>query len=209
MPSGLDGVASDDEARDRLLALHAIRILGATSATGAAEVFQLDREWVAEHLLDLEAIGLVRRTRWDGLDVWSLSESGKAANESALRVERIARDATFLTEWALETFEAVNSRFTAACTAWQLGERSRERGISPGALREFTYCGARLAEITGELATRLPRFGVHRGRYDAALERVRAGHAAWIDSPALPSLHLVWMGAHEDLLATLGLQRGR
>lgn len=202
-----------------LLALHAVRVLGAPTSQDAARLFGLEADWVEECLLDQEALGLVRRTRWESTQLWSLTERGKAVNESQLRAEHASAGATSLVEWALEVFESVNGRFTSACTAWQLDETvpravtgaaaggSVGAGVPQSLLRELTYCGARLAEITGELTSRLSRFGVHRQRYDTALERVRGGQSAWIDSPALPSLHLVWMGMHEDLLASLSRSR--
>lgn len=203
-----DPSSGGSEASRAMLVLHTLRILGSASADRAAAIFGLDPEWVAEHLLDSEAVGLVRRTRWDGSELWSLTERGKAANESSLKSECAAAGAVSLVEWALETFESVNGRFTAACTAWQLDERPPGAGVPASLLQELSYCGARLAEVTSQLSTRLARFGVHQRRYDLALDQVRAGHSSWIDSPALPSLHLVWMGVHEDLLATLGRNRG-
>jgi hypothetical protein len=36
---------------------------------------------------------------------------------------------------------------------------------------------------------------------------VRAGEGDWFTSPLVDSYHTVWFELHEDLLATLGLER--
>jgi hypothetical protein len=37
---------------------------------------------------------------------------------------------------------------------------------------------------------------------------VQTGHHSWVDAPDRDSLHAVWIQLHEDLLATLGIERG-
>ncbi len=66
-----------------------------------------------------------------------------------------------------------------------------------------------LTEVTVRLSGVLDRFGIHQRRVDAALRRVRAGSDAWVDAPDVPSLNIVWIQLHEDLLATLGIERGQ
>lgn len=58
------------------------------------------------------------------------------------------------------------------------------------------------------LATVLPRFAGHAPRYRAALTRVDQGERAWVDAPDRASAHVVWIQLHEDLFATLGIERG-
>jgi hypothetical protein len=38
--------------------------------------------------------------------------------------------------------------------------------------------------------------------------RIENLEKAWVDSPTLPSLNIVWIQLHEDLLATLNIPRG-
>ena len=54
----------------------------------------------------------------------------------------------------------------------------------------------------------LHRFAGYPERYSAALDRVDRGERAWVAQPTIESCHTVWMELHEDLLATLGLERG-
>lgn len=55
----------------------------------------------------------------------------------------------------------------------------------------------------------IDRFAGYETRYAAALERVDAGQLAWVDAPGIESCHTVWLQLHEDLIATLGLERGQ
>ncbi len=53
----------------------------------------------------------------------------------------------------------------------------------------------------------LTRFGGYDRRFTAALRRARDGDAAWVDRTDVDSCHRVWFELHEDLLATLGIDR--
>jgi hypothetical protein len=62
--------------------------------------------------------------------------------------------------------------------------------------------------VLADLAAALARFGRYPERLGNALRRVQLGEAEWFTKPLLDSYHTVWFELHEDLLATLGLQRG-
>jgi hypothetical protein len=66
----------------------------------------------------------------------------------------------------------------------------------------------RLQPVGEQLAAALARFDGYAERYSAALDRVDRGERAWVAQPKIDSCHTVWMELHEDLLATLGLERG-
>lgn len=87
-------------------------------------------------------------------------------------------------EAAYGEFLALNSRFLTAVTNWQ---------IRP--------------ERTDPLAA-LERFSGYPERYAAGLDKAGQGQRSWVDQPRIDSCHTVWMELHEDLLATLGLERG-
>jgi hypothetical protein len=62
-------------------------------------------------------------------------------------------------------------------------------------------------EISAGLAALLDRFDGYGRRFGEALARVRAGDHKWFTRPMIESYHTVWFELHEDLLATLGIQR--
>jgi hypothetical protein len=61
--------------------------------------------------------------------------------------------------------------------------------------------------VCDRLGGALDRYRPYGPRLGHAVERVRAGDGAWFTAPAIPSYHTVWFELHEDLLATLGLDR--
>jgi hypothetical protein len=68
--------------------------------------------------------------------------------------------------------------------------------------------GRALAPLDAELTNGLARLGGYAERYQDAWLRASRGEHRWVDGIAIDSCHTVWMQLHEDLLASLGLQRG-
>ena len=58
-----------------------------------------------------------------------------------------------------------------------------------------------------ELADAVGRFAIHEPRLATAVAKVQAGDHDWFTKPLIESYHTVWFELHEDLLATLGLDR--
>ena len=72
-----------------------------------------------------------------------------------------------------------------------------------------------LSSLSEELRTlgqilggRLVRFQGYDERFRTALNRAEQGDGSWVARPRVDSCHTVWMELHEDLVATLGIQRG-
>ena len=64
-----------------------------------------------------------------------------------------------------------------------------------------------IAEILQPLIGVLSRFDNYPSRFASALEKVLSGDLDWLTKPIMPSYHTVWFELHEDLLATLGINR--
>ena len=75
-------------------------------------------------------------------------------------------------------------------------------------LAELATLGDELDALAEELGLRLERFQGYDVRYRRALTRALNGEPAWVARPRADSCHTVWMELHEDLLATLRLERG-
>ena len=69
------------------------------------------------------------------------------------------------------------------------------------------YAGAAGPARRSGLADVLTRFRGYDTRFNAALKRDRSGHTAWVDRTDVDSCHRVWFELHEDLVATLGVDR--
>ena len=89
--------------------------------------------------------------------------------------------------------------------------RQRPRGRFLGhadVLGRLRTLGAALPAVVRAPASRLSRFAGYDVRFATALARAGNGHYDWVTRPRVDSCHTVWMELHEDLLATLGLERG-
>ena len=200
-----------------LLALHGVRLLGYASSGEVAGRFGLERAATDEHLLDAEAHGWVRRTEFGGRSGWSITDRGRAEDERRLAAELDAAGAREVATEAHAAFLPLNQRFGAACTRWQIRPEPWDRlaandhtdwGWDESVLRSLASLGTALERVCAPLVEVLPRFGGHVERYRAALARADRGERSWVDAPDRASCSIVWIQVHEDLLATLGIERG-
>lgn len=200
-----------------VLTLHAVRLLGFAQSGRIAQRYDLASDQVLECLLDMEAHGWVSRSEFAGMAGWNLTAPGRAEDERRLADELDASGARPVVTAAHQRFLPLNARFQDAVTRWQL----RPLPGDPMAANDHTdyrwddrvidalgSVGRALAAINAELAAVLPRLAGYAARYDGALGRARRGEWRWVDGVGMDSCHVVWMQLHEDLLATLGLQRG-
>ena len=189
-----------------LLVLHAVRLLGMADDDAVARRFGLDRARAAELLLDFEAYGWVTWSEFAGVGGWSLTERGRAENERRLAAELAGiPGGTRRVHDVHEAFLPLNARLQQACTDWQLRPR-------PGAplaanthedpqwdarvLAELTALSGELVPLVADLTSQLDRFRGYDTRFAAAAKEA-----------AVDACHRVWFELHEDLIATLGLQR--
>jgi hypothetical protein len=63
--------------------------------------------------------------------------------------------------------------------------------------------------IVADLRGHLARFASYSARLRGAVEKVSEGDKDWFTKPTIDSYHTVWFELHEDLLATLGLERAK
>lgn len=180
--------------------------------------FGLEREAVAELLMDFESYGWVRKTQFAGTGGWSLTEAGRAANERHLAAELVTSGASEVVSQVHAGFVPLNARFQEAVTRWQV-RPVRGDAMARNDHTDFRWddhvmdtlesLGRQVAALCVELDRVLSRFHGYAQRYVAAMTRVNRGERRWVDGVGIDSCHAVWFELHEDLLATLGLERGR
>jgi hypothetical protein len=196
-----------------LLVLHALRCAGTVSLARLNAITGLDESAAESELIDLGADGLVTRMAGD-LPGWSLTDAGRAAASERITNELDSAQARGAVTAAYERFLVLNPELLDLCTAWQLravdGIMSANDHSDPAydarVLARFADLDRRAAAVCAELSAALPRFGRYRVRLTAALDRALSGELEYVaDSTA--SYHTVWAELHEDLLATLGMQR--
>lgn len=200
-----------------VLVLHAVRLLGVASDDAVAARFALDPAAAKELLLDYQAFGWISWSEFAGTGGWSLTAAGRTENERRLAAELDTAGAGRTVRAAYQEFLPLNARLQVACTRWQL----RPTADDPLAFNDHTDHAwdqqvlddlARLADELEPLAARLAavlgRFGGYHTRFAAALSRARAGDVDWVDRTTVDSCHRTWFELHEDLIATLNVDRG-
>jgi len=199
-----------------LLVLHAVRILGFAGAAAVARRFGLDPAETLEELHDVEARGWVTHAGFAGLEGWSLTTSGRAENERLLAAELHRVGGAPEVTAVYRDFLPLNGRLQRACTDWQLrpvpGDRLAANDHTntdwdAAVLEELAVVGQGLAPLAERLGNFLSRLQGYDERFAAALRRARAGERGWVDRTDVDSCHRVWFELHEDLIATLGIDR--
>jgi hypothetical protein len=205
------------ESSPELLTLHAVRLKGMADDDQVAARFGLDRAVASELLLDFQAVGWVTKVDFAGTGGWTLTGSGSAENEHRLAQELDATGSRSTVHDAYLEFLAKNDRLLRASTDWQL----RPNHADPLAandhtdgewdrrvLDELSELRHGLRTVCRKLGGQLARFQGYDDRFADALERAKGGELSWVNQPRADSCHTVWMELHEDLVATLGIQRG-
>ncbi|MEZ7125087.1 transcriptional regulator [Nonomuraea sp. AD125B] len=204
-----------DSAPD-LLVLHAVRVLGFADTPEVARRYGLDAAQAEELLRDFEARGWAGHSAFAGTGGWSLTEPGRAENERRLAAELADAGGADEVRDVYRAFLPLNALLLQACTDWQLrptaGDRlavndHRDADWDAGVLHELACVSRALTPLADRLGSVLTRFRGYDARFAAALARARTGDNAWVDRNDVDSCHRVWFQLHEDLIATLGLDR--
>ena len=201
----------------QLLALHAVRLQGMADADQVATRFHLDAGEVSEWLLDFEAFGWLSHAQFGATGGWTLTSRGRAQNEQQLRDELDGIGAREVVQDAYTEFLPFNAQLLRACTQWQLRPTAmdplapndhRDAAWDERVLAVLASLGGPLRRTCTRLGSRLSRFQGYEKRYWAAVSGAQRGEQALVARPRADSCHTVWMELHEDLLATLGIERG-
>lgn len=201
-----------------LLVRHDLRLRGFAQVDELARRLGADEAEVEAILANSEAGGLVRRQRGE-VGGWTLTAAGRARDERDLAAELDRSGARAVVDSAYRRFATLNDELLALCTDWQLrptGEQPRETRLNDHTDAAYdTAVIAHLGElddraqpICADLAATLDRFGPYGRRLSRARRNVEEGTFDWFDRPTFDSYHSVWFELHEDLLSTLGLERG-
>ncbi len=205
------------ESAPELLVLHALRLTGMADCAAVARRFSLDTGVVEEQLLDDESRGWVQRVSFADLRAWSLTGAGRVEGERLLAEELDRAGARDVVADAHAHFLPLNTRFLRAVTDWQLRREPLDRLVpndhtdlrwDDRVLTTVRSVGRSLEGIDERLGATLDRFTGYSARFASALAQVERGRLTWLDEPAIASCHTVWFQLHEDLLATLGIERG-
>jgi len=203
-----------------LLVVHVLRVRGFTDSADAAVATGLEVDAVGAHLADLEAAGLARYKE-GRLTGWALTSDGRTHGEDLVAAELDDTGLRDEVDAAYRRFLDINQAFLSLCTDWQISTDWEDPDAEPvvNDHTDLVYDGVvidRLGEtdaavqpVCATLAGVLDRFGGYGDRLARALDRVRSGDPDWFTGVEVDSYHRVWFELHENLLATLGIERAR
>ena len=196
-----------------LLALHGLRLKGFAEASTVAELVGLDAATVTGELEQAAESDFVmfRDGRRTG---WALKPPGRVENERLLAEELDATGHRDLVQHAYDRFLALNGTMLAVCTRWQVKDADAQElndhtdpDYDAAVMAELAELDAGVQPICADLAGVLDRFSIYAPRFTSALDKLRAGDLEWFTKPIMESYHTVWFELHEDLLASLGIDR--
>jgi predicted ArsR family transcriptional regulator len=198
----------------RTIVLHGLRLKGFADAAAVAEAVGLDEPDAKPALDELVGDGLAtyRECRLSG---FALTPAGREAHARLLTDELDASGSRDAVQDAYRRFLAINQDLLAICTAWQLREVGGESVLNDhadaaydaGVIAQLADLHGRVSPICADLGVALDRFAGYGPRLADALAKVQAGDGDWFTKPMIASYHTIWFELHEDLLATLGIER--
>ncbi|MFF0710387.1 PEP-utilizing enzyme [Gordonia sputi] len=180
--------------------LHATRVRGFATAEQIATSTGLEISLIEQCLTEAVEAGFVKQLtgRISGA---RLTPAGRARLLLLTQKEVGETEKTGLS-CAYDAFLAPNREFKALTTQWQ-----SDKDLD-AVLAGLDRIHGEVNRIVGDASAASARFGNYRGRFDDALARFRDGDESALARPMSESYHDIWMELHEDLLATLGRQRG-
>jgi len=203
-----------------LRVVHALRVRGFVDMPLVAEVAGMAVDEATLLLAALEAVGHARY-REGRMSGWMLTSDGRAHGEALLARELEGAGCRNEVEGAYSRFLEGNQGFLGLCTDWQLRQDPADPAggsivndhadpdYDAAVIGRLTEIDSAIQPVCAALAAVLERFGGYGERFATALDRVRGGDRDWFTKPMIDSYHTVWFELHENLLATLGIQRAK
>jgi len=196
-----------------LLVLQGLRLAGFASPTDISTMYSLPLAEVDSELAAQEMQGHVvyRQGMATG---WTLTASGRLEGERRLadELDRYGLKADIAGAYA--AFKPVNTELLTVCSKWQVVDvelgllnNHDNQAYDDEVQDELRRIHSAIIPIVDLLAESLDRLSIHGDRLRYALHRVNRGESAWFTGARIDSYHTVWFQMHEDLLATLGLER--
>ncbi len=216
IPDGRDDAETLDSRpmhHAEFVVLHNAKLKGFASAEALVQSSGLPIPEVEKALAQLADVGHVmyREGRISG---WAATTAGREAHKSHLTQELTESGHGPAIRACYEEFLVHNAELLAVCTAWQVRDIENnemndhlDSDYDDGVRDRLAGLHVEVVPICRDLTGQLRRYSAYEPRLDVALGKVRQGLNEWFARPIIDSYHTVWMELHEDLLATLAINR--
>ena len=194
------------------LVLHALRLKGFADTPVVAALTRMDEAEAARHLEAASNDG--QATRRDGrISGWALTPDGRARHAELIQKELESSGTRGAIEDGYRRFLEFNGELLSVCTDWQLRDGAlndhADAAYDGEIIGRLEYVDQQVQPVTRDLGDALERFGQYGSRFTLALDKVKNGERDWFAKPMIDSYHTIWFELHEDLLATLGIERSK
>ncbi|SUZ79078.1 uncharacterized protein METZ01_LOCUS31932 [marine metagenome] len=199
-----------------LLVALALRLKGFGEVDSIASVHGLAADMTGVILSHMAAAEKCVMRQVEGVEKYVLTPTGREEGQAALGQEMQIVEAREVVRGAYDNFLQLNPEMLQLCTDWQVrDDHSGEQKLNDHSDSEYdrkildrlVTLDKQIADILRPLIDLLSRFDNYPSRFTLALEKVLAGDLDWLTKPIMASYHTVWFELHEDLLATLGIDR--
>lgn len=200
----------------RFLVLHTLRLERVAKPEAIGAKTGLSTDAVHAELDALVALDLIEE-RFGGRGGFALLDAGVDVATELAEHELTTTGSRREVEAAYEHFLTFNRALLSICTRWQLrpdehGEQQHndhtDEPYDAGVIADLDGVHALAMDVLDGLERVLARFSQYRLALQTALDQIHAGDHDYFTKPMFPSYHSVWFEFHEDLLVTLGRNRG-
>lgn len=199
-----------------LRVIHALRLKSFADTDVVAEAAQV-AEVEAKSVLDGLAESELVRYREGRMTGWMLLPPGRAHGEVLLAQALDGAGKREELDAVYRRFLEHNQPFLGLCTDWQVrmidGEQvpndHADADYDAEMIARLAATDAAMQPICADLAAIFDRFGHYGPKFAEALAHLQSGDITWFTKPMIESYHTVWFELHEDLLASLGIERAK
>jgi hypothetical protein len=181
--------------------LHALKVRGLAGADALAESAGVTADEVVV-IMDAAVEQGWAKLRSGRVSGYMLTSPGRE-RYTVVRAENVTEAEVAGLTPVYQQFLAPNQSFKEVTTDWQL----KAEGDIAVVLPRLDQVHDQVVGVIDEAGRVTPRFTIYRDRFERAIAAFRGGDGAALAKPMSGSYHDVWMELHEDLLATLGLER--
>jgi len=207
-------VNSDREGAAELRVLHALRLKSFADVNVVAAAAGLDVATTQTVLDALAEAGFVKY-REGRITGWMQTPAGRIEGETLLAQQLDDASKRADLEAIYQRFLVHNQPFLSLCTEWQvrtidgqqLPNDHADAAYDASVIERLGDANTAIQPICTDLATMFERFAHYGPSFTNALSKVQNGDTDWFTKPMIESYHTTWFELHEDLLASLGLDR--